>query len=290
MASLEWPALQSIERSFVEASRAAPMLSREREAALAQRWSELGDETALHELITSHLRLVVSLAARFRGYGLPLGDLVQEGSLGLMQAARRFDAAYDARFSTYATWWVRAAMRDFVLRNWSIVRTGTSAAQKTLFYNLRRLSARLGEPGEGRLGHEGTLAVARELAVDAREVSAMEARLFARDLSLNAPRGDDADETWQDVLADERPSPEEDAIDSGEAARRERLLAQALARLSERERLIVQERHLKDEETTLERLGGSLGISKERVRQIECRALEKLKCYMLAESEGGGVM
>ncbi|MFI4986947.1 MAG: RNA polymerase factor sigma-32, partial [Alphaproteobacteria bacterium] len=242
----------------------------------------------LHELITSHMRLVVSMAVRYRGYGLPLGDLVQEGSVGLMQAALRFDVARNARFSTYATWWVRAAIQDFVLRNWSIVRTGTSAAQKTLFYNLRRLRARLGEARDGRLDHDATLAIARALEVEASDVSAMEVRLFARDLSVNAPVGENAEAEWQDLLADERPSPEETVIEHHETVARERLLAQALEQLSERERLIIRERHLKEDETTLESLGGSLGVSKERVRQIECKALEKLKRYMLARSESGG--
>jgi len=265
---------------FMQSSMAAPLLTRERELELIARWRREGDQTALDELVTSHMRLVIGLAVRFRGYGLPLPDLIQEGSLGLMQAAGRFDAARNTRFSTYASWWVRAAIQDFVLRNWSIVRTGTTAAQKTLFFNLRRLSARLGHSGDGHLGHETTLAVAAALDVAPHEVSAMEMRLQGRDVSVNAPHGGPDTAEWQDFLADGRPSPEESVGETRDAAVRGRMLARALAELSERERHIIRERHLKEEEITLEALGLTLGVSKERVRQIEHKALEKLKRSM----------
>lgn len=270
---------------FMQSSMAAPLLSREREQALVARWRADGDQSALDELVTSHMRLVIGIAVRFRGYGLPLADLIQEGSLGLMQAAERFDLARNTRFSTYAGWWVRAAIQDYVLRNWSIVRTGTTAAQKTLFFNLRRLSTRLGHEGDGHLGHDATLAIASALAVEPNEVSAMEMRLHGRDVSVNAPHGGPGTAEWQDFIADDQPSPEERVGEMRDASARSRLLARALAELTERERHIIRERHLKEEEITLEALGATLGVSKERVRQIEHKALEKLKRYMRARYE-----
>jgi len=285
MAGLNATAPHRADYRFMQSSMAAPLLTRERELELVGRWRETGEEAALHELITSHMRLVIGLAVRFRGYGLPLADLIQEGSLGLMQAASRFDAARNTRFSTYAGWWVRAAIQDFILRNWSIVRTGTTAAQKTLFFNLRRLSARLGLAGDGHLDHEATLAVARALAVGPGEVSAMDVRLRGRDVSVNAPYGGPGTAEWQDFLVDGRPSPEETVTEQRDGAAETRLLARALAELSERERHIIRERHLKEEEITLEALGTTLGVSKERVRQIEGKALEKLKRYMRAQNE-----
>jgi RNA polymerase sigma-32 factor len=277
MARVDAPEVHEANRKFIRASMRAPMLSREAEAELVRRWSEDGDEDALHKLVASHTRLVVSLAMRFRGYGLALGDLIQEGCLGLMRAAMRFDAQRGVRFATYASWWIRAAIQDFVLRNWSIVRTGTTAAQKTLFFNLRRLRAHIEGAADGVLSHEAKEAIARDLQVRLIEVEAMEGRFTARDQSINEPLSEEGPVEWQDFLVDERPNPEELVVEISDNATRERWLRAALSELSERERRVIHERHLAEVSATLDELGQLFGVSKERVRQIEHRALEKLR-------------
>jgi RNA polymerase sigma-32 factor len=268
-------------RRLVREAMSAPLLTREHELALARRWRTGQDEKALHELVTAYMRLVISTAGRFKNYGLPMGDLVQEGVVGLMQAAARFEPERDVRFSTYAAWWIRSAMQDFILRNWSVVRTGTTAAQKSLFFNLRRLRAKLDDGRGAMLGHEGRAWIADELGVNIGDVEAMESRLMGGDQSLNAtisPQGEDA---WQDFLADERPTPEEAVTEAHDTRQRSRWLASSLAELNERERTIIRERRLRDDGRTLEELGVRLGISKERVRQIEHRALTKLRVALL---------
>jgi len=265
-----------------------PLLAREQEFELARRWREEGDEEALHELVRSYMRLVVSTASRFRNYGLPMGDLVQEGNVGLMQAAARFEPQREVRFSTYATWWIRSAMQDYVLRNWSIVRTGTTAAQKSLFFNLRRLRARIDNSMGALLSDEGRRMIADELNVDIGEVESMEVRLGCLDQSLNAPLSDSSDDDWMDFLPDGGPSPETVAIGMRDAETRSRWLAEALRELSPREQTIIRQRRLTDEGATLEELGRELGVSKERVRQLESRALGKLKDSMLRRIEVPG--
>ena len=272
---------QRAHRRLIRESMRAPLLSREHELALARRWRHEGDERALHELIRSYMRLVVSTASRFKNYGLPLADLVQEGVVGLMQAAARFEPERDVRFSTYAAWWIRAAMQDFILRNWSVVRTGTTAAQKSLFFNLRRLRARIDDGRYGQLDEAGRAWIARELGVEVGEVELMEMRMMGGDQSLNAPVAASGEDVWQDFLADERPNPEEAVGDSHDGYQRSRWLASSLAELSQREQTIIRERRLSEDGRTLEELGVRLGISKERVRQIEHRALEKLKAALL---------
>jgi RNA polymerase sigma-32 factor len=268
-------------RQFIRESMSTALLSRDRELMLARAWREEGNEAALHELVMAYMRLVVSTASRFRNYGLPMGDLVQEGAVGLMQAAARFEPERDVRFSTYAAWWIRSAMQDYILRNWSVVRTGTTAAQKALFFNLRRLRAKI-DDGSGRpLDDEGRRFVADELSVNVSDVEAMEMRLTGADQSLNATVGLEGDDEWQDFLADQRPSPEETITLAHDNQTRSIWLAQALAGLTEREQTIIRERRLRDDGRTLEELGRQLGISKERVRQIEHRALEKLKTSLL---------
>jgi RNA polymerase sigma-32 factor len=261
---------------FIKASMEAPLLTRHREFELARRWRSEGDEAALHELVRSYTRLVIATAGRFRSYGLPLGDLVQEGNVGLMQAAARFQPERDVRFSTYAAWWIRSAMQDYVLRNWSIVRTGTTAAQKSLFFNLRRLRARVGDGPGKPLSEDGRRKIAAALKVDVAEVESMDLRLNAADQSLNASISD-GHEDWQEFLADRRPTPEDVVMGSHDRARRSRWLAEALDELSPRERRIIGQRRLSEEGATLEELGRALGVSKERVRQLENRALLKLR-------------
>jgi RNA polymerase sigma-32 factor len=281
MSHIDDPATQRANLAFIRSSMQAPLLSRDHEFELARRWREKLDEAALHELILSYTRLVIATAGRFRNYGLPIGDLVQEGNVGLLQAAARFEPERDVRFSTYAAWWIRSAMQDYILRNWSIVRTGTTAAQKTLFFNFRRLRARIEKVSGGEMTPEGRASIAEALDVSLAEVEAMEARLSGSDQSLNAPVGEEGEEEWQNNLADTRPGPEEVVIGLRDAATRSRWLNEALSELTQRERTIIDQRRLREEGATLEELGRELGVSKERVRQLEHRALQKLKQSML---------
>jgi len=273
------------DRRFVKTAMTAPLLDREREFHLAVRWREKGDQRALHELTTAYMRLVVAIAARFRSYGLPMSDLVQEGNVGLMMAAARFEPERELRFSTYATWWIRSCIQDFILRNWSIVRTGTTAAQKSLFFNLRRLRALLRDTTEGGLSPENRTYVATALRVGEDEVDKMASRLSAADRSLNAPLSDAGDAEWQDMLPDDGPLPEDDMMLHRDRATRAVWLQEALEDLTERELTIIRERRLAEEGVTLETLGRKLGVSKERVRQIEHQAMRKLR-YSLTRIVG----
>ena len=260
---------------------AAPFLERDNEHDLAVRWKEDGDEDALHELAEAHMRLVISIAVRFRHYGLPVADLIQEGHVGLLEAAARFDPHREVRFSTYATWWIRASIQDYILRNWSIVRGGTSSAQKALFFNLRRLRAKLSVGGEPRGNFVLLGEIAKVLGVARADVELMDTRLSGPDVSLNAPIGDSDSMAGPseriEMLVDGQPLPDETVGSSIDTDRRLGWLKDALTHLSEREYNILRERRLKEEAITLEELGVRLGISKERVRQIESRALEKLR-------------
>ncbi len=278
MAHYDDPTTQQANMRYIRTAMDAPMLERDHELELARRWKDKGDQRALHELVGAYARLVVSIAARFKNYGLPVGDLIQEGNIGLMEAAARFDPSLENRFSTYATWWIRAQIQDYVLRNWSIVRTGTTASQKSLFFNLRRLRARIeGQSARDRLDADGVDFIARELGVDPKEVVEMEARMNGGDQSLNAPIGEAGENEWQDLIADRAPNPEDVVIGMRDAAARSAWLNDALESLSPRERTIIHDRRMAEVAVTLEDLGKQLGISKERVRQLENRALEKLK-------------
>ncbi len=280
MAHIDGSETQRANLAFIKRSMREPLLTRDREFELARRWREESDEVALHELVRAYTRLVISTASRFRNYGLPMGDLVQEGNVGLMQAAARFEPGREVRFSTYAAWWIRSAMQDFVLRNWSIVRTGTTAAQKSLFFNLRRLQARIEEASATRLTHDGREKVARELNVNVSDVESMEMRMSGGDQSLNTPMTPSGDLDWQDTLADERPSPEQVVIGMRDGETRSRWLAEAIGQLSPREQTIIRRRRLQEEGDTLEKLGEQLGVSKERIRQLEHRALLKMRAFL----------
>lgn len=284
MSIIESVEVQKANRRFIKASMAAPMLSREREMALARRWRDGDDVEALHEIISAYARIVIRAASRYRRYGVSMGDLMQEGLVGLMLAAARFDPERETRFSTYATWWVRSAMQDFVLRNWSIVRTGTTASQKSLFFNLRRLRARVAANPDGPLSPEERLSIAEELDVKPAVVEMMEARLSAGDQSLNTPVGEFGEDEWQDLLVDSAPSPEEVVTERHDRAVRSRWIEVALGELSERERTIIDARRLSEESTTLSDLGEVMGISKERVRQLEQRALEKIRLSVVRQT------
>ncbi|ANK80819.1 MAG: RNA polymerase factor sigma-32 [Rhizobiales bacterium NRL2] len=278
------------EQRFISTAMSTPLLSHEHEQDLAFRWRDNGDERALHELVQAYMRLVVSIASKFRAYGLPRADMVQEGCVGLMQAAARFEPERGVRFSTYATWWIRSSMQEYVLRNWSIVRSGTSAAQKALFFNLRRLRAQIDGAGATALSEEARETISQRLKVSVREVTAMSDRLSSRDQSLNAPAGEESTDEWGDFLVDDRPSPEEVSMRFLDGGTRGRWLKAALDDLTDRERLIVTERKLNEEKVTLEELGEQLGVTKERVRQIEHKALQKLSDGVLrrAREAAGG--
>lgn len=267
---------------YIRESMEQPMLEKDHELDLARRWRDDGDERALHELVNSYTRLVVSIAAKFRNYGLPMGDLIQEGNVGMMQAAAKFDPGRDLRFSTYASWWIRSCIQDYVLRNWSIVRTGTTAAHKSLFFNLRRLRAKIeGRNEKEGLGPKGRTEIAKTLGVKVRDVESMEGRLSGGDKSLNAKIMKDSNDEWQNFLADESPNPEDVVVGMKDAQTRSAWLNKALDTLSDREQKIIRDRHLGEDVVTLEDLGKDLGISKERVRQLEKRAMGKIKDTMI---------
>jgi RNA polymerase sigma-32 factor len=268
---------------MVRAAMRAPYLEREEERRLAVRWKDDRDQEALHKLTAAHMRLVIAIAARFRRFGLSMSDLIQEGHVGLLEAAARFEPARDVRFSTYATWWIRASIQDYILRNWSIVRGGTSSAQKALFFNLRRLRSRLSRGSERISEPELYESIARAIGVSRDDVALMDSRLSGPDLSLNAPVSD-ADGTGadrQDFIVCSAPLPDETVGNDIDRERRVIWLNRALNALNERELKIVAERRLSEDGATLESLGHKLGISKERVRQIESRALEKLKIELV---------
>jgi RNA polymerase sigma-32 factor len=267
-------------RDYARQAMRTPLLSEEREYQLAVAWRSKGDEAALHELVTAYMRLVVAVAARYSGYGLPKGDLVQEGSVGLMQAAARFEPERKVRFSTYASWWIRSAIQEYILRNWSIVRSGTSATQKALFFNLRYLRAQIERQGQSRLEPAARDKIARAFKISPAEIEAMSQRLAARDQSLNETVGENGNDEIQDFLADPSPTPEEVAIERRDRAIRAKWLNDAIGNLSPRERLIVRERLLREERATLEEIGSHLGITKERVRQIEHKAIAKLRLWL----------
>lgn len=283
MAYIDDDQTQKANRTYIRHAMAEKLLGREEEQDLARRWRDTQDHRALHTLINAYTRLVIAAATKFRHYGLPVSDLIQEGNIGLLQAANRFEPDRDIRFSTYAAWWIKAAMQDYVLRNWSIVRTGTTAAQKSLFFNLRRLRARIKDAqSEHGITSEGREKISKLLGVTVKEVEDMEGRMNGGDQSLNMTVGEDSEDEVQNFLADSRPNPEEIVIGLKDAQARSKWLAQALGTLTDREQRIIQKRHLTHESVTLEDLGKQLGVSKERVRQIEARAMEKLKDTLTA--------
>src|SRR5580704_13307483 len=266
---------------FVEEAKRFPMLSPEREQELARAWRDRRDRDALRQLVGSHLRLVVKIARGFTGYGLPLADLVAEGNVGVMQAAEKFDPDRGFRFATYAMWWIRASIQEYILHSWSLVKMGTTAAQKKLFFNLRRLKGQMAELDQGDLPAEAVTKIATELDVPEAEVIEMNRRLAGSDNSLNAVMGGvDGDSEWLDMLPDESPSQETVVGDRKELRQRREMLDVALKKLNPRERDIIFERRLKDEPSTLEELSHRYDVSRERIRQIEVRAFEKLQRAM----------
>ena len=270
---------------YVEESKRFPILAPDEERELAVAWRGRGDGRALERLVGSHLRLVIKIARGFGGYGLPLADLVAEGNVGLMQAAQKFDPERGFRFATYATWWIRAAIQEYILHSWSLVKMGTTAAQKKLFFNLRRLKSQMEELEQGDLSPSTVTAIATELDVPEQEVIEMNRRLSSNDSSLDAALSSDGETNWLELLADDRPTQESVIADADELALRRRLVGQALERLDDRERRILFERRLKDDPSTLESLSQQFCVSRERVRQIEVRAFEKLQKAVLSAAQ-----
>ncbi|HXP31903.1 MAG TPA: RNA polymerase sigma factor RpoH [Stellaceae bacterium] len=276
------PALPSVASEgnlarYLQEIRKFPMLEAGEEYMLAKRWREHDDPEAARRLITSHLRLVAKIAMGYRGYGLPLSELISEGNVGMMQAVKRFDPDRGFRLATYAMWWIRASIQEYILHSWSLVKMGTTAAQKKLFFNLRKLKGQLQAIEEGDLSPENLSKIAKELDVPEADVVSMNRRLASPDHSLNAPLRGDGEGEWQDWLVDEVDDQETILGERQELGLRRDLLRDAMTHLSERERDILIERRLRDEPTTLEDLSQKYGISRERVRQIEVRAFEKLQ-------------
>ncbi len=270
---------------YLDQIRRFPMLEPGQEFMLAKRWREHGDADAAETLVTSHLRLVARIAMGYRGYGLPIGEVISEGNVGLMQAVKRFEPDKGFRLATYAMWWIRASIQEYILRSWSLVKMGTTAAQKKLFFNLRKAKSQISAFEEGDLHPEHLEAIATKLGVSKEEVTNMNRRLGG-DSSLNAPIRSDGESEWQDWLADDTAVSQETALaESEEKSIRMGLLEEAMQELTDREKHILTERRLKDDPVTLEELAGQYGVSRERVRQIEVRAFEKLQKAMRAAAE-----
>jgi len=266
--------------------RRFPMLEPQEEYMLAKRWREHGDRDAAQKLVTSHLRLVAKIAMGYRGYGLPIGEVISEGNVGLMQAVKKFEPDKGFRLATYAMWWIRASIQEYILRSWSLVKMGTTAAQKKLFFNLRKAKSQISAFQDGDLRPEQVSEIATKLGVLNEEVISMNRRLSGPDASLNAPLRVDGDSEWQDWLEDEGAvSQETQVADKQERSIRMSLLESAMSELTDRERHILTERRLKDDPTTLEDLATHYGVSRERVRQIEVRAFEKLQKSMMAAAQ-----
>jgi RNA polymerase sigma-32 factor len=263
---------------YLEEIRKFPMLEPNEEYMLAKRWQEHQDSEAAHKLVTSHLRLVTRIAMGYRGYGLPIGEVISEGNVGLMQAVKRFEPDKGFRLATYAMWWIRASIQEYILRSWSLVKMGTTAAQKKLFFNLRRMKGQLKALEEGDLRPDQVKQIATKLGVPEDDVISMNRRLGG-DASLNAPvRSADAESgEWQDWLVDDTPGQEERLAESEELSMRKGYLAKAMATLNEREKRIFEARRLAEEPATLEDLSAEFGVSRERIRQIEVRAFEKVQ-------------
>jgi RNA polymerase sigma-32 factor len=263
--------------------RKFPMLAKDEEFMLAKRWREHEDPDAAHRLVTSHLRLVAKIAMGYRGYGLPIGEVISEGNVGLMQAVKKFEPDKGFRLATYAMWWIRASIQEYILRSWSLVKMGTTAAQKKLFFNLRKAKSQISAFEEGDMRPEQVQVIATKLGVLESEVVSMNRRLSGPDASLNAPLRSDSENEWQDWLEDKDAVSQETRLaEDEEKSQRMGLLQEAMVELTDRERHILTERRLKDDPTTLETLASQYGVSRERVRQIEVRAFEKLQRAMRA--------
>jgi len=273
---------------YMEQIKLFPILEREQEFMLAKRFQEHGDKEAAHEMVTSHLRLVAKIAFGYKGYGLPMSDLISEGNLGLMKAVKKFDPDKGFRLSTYAMWWIKASVTEYILQSWSLVKLGTVAAQKKLFFSLRKIKSRLGVIGDAQLTGSQVKQLSTDLSLPEREVTNMDRRLGARDMSLNAPLPSEDGGEYMDLLADERETPESTLVRSDEKSWQNEVLREAMETLPERDRHIIEMRKLSDNPMKLEELGVHYGVSRERIRQIEARAFEKISKYVLEVSAERG--
>jgi RNA polymerase sigma-32 factor len=278
------------DRRYISAAMDAPMLERDYEVQLARRWREEGDANALHEIIEAHIRLVVRIASKFKGYGLPIGDLIQEGNRGLLEAANRFDPERNVRYSTYATWWILAAMQEYIVRNSSIVRIGTTPAQKSLFFNLRKLRSKLTDNLAARMTEEEREMIASELRVPLAAVERMESHFSRPDQSLNATFGESDTDEFVDLLSDDSPTPETIVGDLIDRETRAKWISDAMEHLTDREREVISRRFFKDDKITLAEIGETFGVTKERVRQIEGKALSKLREALHDKVTDGALM
>ena len=278
---------QGLSRYLTEI-RKFPMLEKEQEFMLAKRWRQDEDTDAAEQMVTSHLRLVATIAMGYRGYGLPMAEVISEGNVGLMQAVKKFDPDKGFRLATYAMWWIRAAIQEYILRSWSLVKLGTTASQKKLFFNLRRIKGEINALDSGDLKPDRVTEIATRLNVSEKDVLSMNGRMSGSDASLNAPMGAEGDMEWQDWLTDDDPGQAESFANRQEFDSRMTLLQEAMADLSEREQHILQERRLTDEPKTLEELSEVYNVSRERIRQIEVRAFEKIQKAMkrMAKEQG----
>ncbi|MCA8880072.1 MAG: RNA polymerase sigma factor RpoH [Rhodobacteraceae bacterium] len=281
-ANLPAPSPEQGLNRYLQEIRRFPMLEPEEEYMLAKRWVDHQDTEAAHKMVTSHLRLAAKIAMGYRGYGLPQAEVISEANVGLMQAVKRFDPDKGFRLATYAMWWIRAAIQEYILRSWSLVKLGTTSAQKKLFFNLRKAKSRIGALEEGDLRPENVARIAHDLNVTEDEVISMNRRLSAGDASLNAMVGSDEDSAtqWQDWLEDEDADQASNYAEADELSVRRELLAEAMAVLNDREKDILTQRRLQDDPVTLEDLSGQYDVSRERIRQIEVRAFEKLQKRM----------
>ncbi len=273
---------------YLSEIRKFPMLEKQEEFMLAKRWQQHEDPEAAEKMVTSHLRLVAKIAMGYRGYGLPIAEVISEGNVGLMQAVKKFDPDKGFRLATYAMWWIRAAIQEYILRSWSLVKLGTTASQKKLFFNLRRIKGEIAALDEGDLKPDQVTEIATRLNVSEKDVISMNGRMSGSDASLNVPMGQDGDMEWQDWLADDEPGQAHDFANQQEYQARMELLGEAMKDLNEREKHILTERRLSDEPKTLEELSQVYDVSRERIRQIEVRAFEKLQKAMkrMAKDQG----
>ena len=276
-------------KPFIKKAMSIPLLEEQREKTLAKKWLKKKDEAALHELIQSHIRLVIAFAVKYKNYGLNLSDLIQEGNIGLMKAAERFETEKEVRFSTYASWWIRASIQDFVLKNWSLVRIATTSKQKSLFFSLRKLKQKIHQTEHGSIDYNTAQGIAHDLSISTADVIKMDARISQNDSSLNHKISEDGENEFLELIEDEDARPDDKIFSKDDDTFKKEVISNALKELDSREVKIIKERHLTDKAKTLDILGQELKISKERVRQIEKNAMIKMKSF-ISKSDGADLL
>ena len=276
-------------KPFIKKAMSIPLLEEQREKTLAKKWLKKKDEAALHELIQSHIRLVIAFAVKYKNYGLNLSDLIQEGNIGLMKAAERFETEKEVRFSTYASWWIRASIQDFVLKNWSLVRIATTSKQKSLFFSLRKLKQKIHQTEHGSIDYNTAQGIAHDLSISTADVIKMDARISQNDSSLNHKISEDGENEFLELIEDEDARPDDKIFSKDDDTFKKEVISNALKELDSREVKIIKERHLTDKAKTLDILGQELKISKERVRQIEKNAMIKMKSF-ISKSNGADLL